>query len=304
MITGYIIYASEIRKEVIKKYPDRDFGDISKLVGIEWKNLPQETKVAYEKRAQEQNAKSKAIAAEAFELKKLADAAEERASKEQAIAQQAASQSCNGIHINGHGHQMMIDHNHHDSMSAQDSSQSPMFSVTQQQMQLHQQQQYQCQLQQQQSPMIKSTLQQQPLQIIQQHQQPTATTVQYCNSNGCDPQASLQPQTYSSQSCSLDQQQQPVQYQKNNIVYRKPATVRLRPKDASTQTDPITWISQTPKKPLRFSQKFIDYLSSERSKQDQQPIINVDGDTLPPPPQLEASEDLIDLIPADGFFLT
>lgn len=264
MITGYIIYASEIRKEVIKKYPDRDFGDISKLVGIEWKNLPQETKVAYEKRAQEQNAKSKAIAAEALELKKLADAAEERASKEQALVQQVVPQSMPAP-MNGHSHPMILSHNHQDSGYG--------------------------------SPLIKSTLQ-----IIQQHQQPTATAVQYCNSNGFSPQISQQ--TFSSQSSPLDQQlQQPVQYQKNNIVYRKPATVKLRPKDASTQTDPINWLSQTPKKPLRFSQKFIDYLSSERTKQDLQPLTNVDGDSLPPPPQLEVSEDLVDLIPPDGFFL-
>lgn len=305
MITGYIIYASEIRKEVIKKYPDRDFGDISKLVGIEWKNLPQETKVAYEKRAQEQNAKSKAIAAEALELKKLADAAEERAAKEQALAHQVDPQCMpanhNGTNMNGYSHPIVLNHNHHDSMSMQDSSQSPMFSLAQQQTQSNQQQQYQCQ-QQQQSPMIKPTLQ-----IIQQHQQPTATTIQYCNSNGYSSQVSQQ-QSFSSQSSPLDLPQTPVQYQKNNIVYRKPATVKLRPKDASTQTDPITWLSHTPKKPLRFSQKFIDYLSCERTKQDQQqqqqPLTNVDGDSLPPPPQLEASEDLVDLMPPDGFFLS
>lgn len=65
LITGYIIYASEIRKEIIKQYPDNEFGYISKIVGTEWKNLPQETKMAYEKRAKEQNAKSKALCAEA-----------------------------------------------------------------------------------------------------------------------------------------------------------------------------------------------------------------------------------------------
>lgn len=63
-VTGYIIYASEIRKDVIKKHPDKDFGEISKLVGIEWKNLPNEVKMAYEEKAQSQNAKSKALAAE------------------------------------------------------------------------------------------------------------------------------------------------------------------------------------------------------------------------------------------------
>lgn len=78
MITGYIIYASEIRKEIIKKYPEKDFGDISKIVGTEWKSLSQETKVAFEKRAQEQNNMTKMMnekAEAALELMKLADAA-------------------------------------------------------------------------------------------------------------------------------------------------------------------------------------------------------------------------------------
>lgn len=140
MITGYIIYASEIRKEVIKKYPDQDFGFISKLVGIEWKNLPQETKIAYEKRAQEQNAKNKATPVEVVKV----DA-------------------------------------------------SP-------------------------APSVESS----------KADAPTPTTTE-----------------------SL----------RTNIVYKKPTTVRLRPKDASTQTNSITWVKSKPREPLKFSQKFLDYIN-------------------------------------------
>lgn len=82
MITGYIIYASEIRKEIIKKNPDKDFGGISKIVGAEWKNLPQETKVTYEKRAQEQNSLSRLEFANE-PLNKLADVAAARAADEE-----------------------------------------------------------------------------------------------------------------------------------------------------------------------------------------------------------------------------
>jgi len=85
MITGYIIYASEIRKEIIKKNPDKDFGGISKIVGAEWKNLPQETKVTYEKRAQEQNNLSRTLFANES-LNKLADVAAARAADAAAAA--------------------------------------------------------------------------------------------------------------------------------------------------------------------------------------------------------------------------
>lgn len=255
MITGYIIYASEIRKEIIKLHPDRDFGYISKIVGVEWKNLPQETKIAYEKRAQEQNAKSKAIAAEALELKKLADAADERA-KEQTASQSFNSMpsNCNGYASNGHSYA----NNHH---LGPELSQSPFSSDSQgpvQQMQL-QQTQYHMQ---QSTPLSKNGAIQQPLQIIQQQQQTIATTVQYCNNN------SNKNQTLQANYSTVSQSQTPSQqqYQRNNIVYRKPATVKLRPKDGSTQTEPIRWVANEPKKPLRFSQKFIDYLNSNHHR--------------------------------------
>lgn len=51
LLTGYIIYASEIRKQVIDKNPNQNFGDISRLVGNEWKALPHEIRIKYDQRA-------------------------------------------------------------------------------------------------------------------------------------------------------------------------------------------------------------------------------------------------------------
>lgn len=158
MITGYIIYASEIRKEVIKKYPDRDFGYISKLVGLEWKNLPQETKIAFEKRAQEQNAKNK--------LRGL-------------LPEQNGS-----ANVSNHSQNTTINNNNNQSSLSIDISSATLTTST------------------------------------------------------------------------------PLQSMRTNIVYKKPTTVRLRPKDASTQTEPVKWIESTSKKPLKFSQSFLEYLEN------------------------------------------
>lgn len=174
MITGYIIYASEIRKEVIKKYPNRDFGDISKLVGIEWKQLPQETKVAYEKRAQEQNAKNKASAAEL--LTSYNDSQETKVAYEKRTQEQ--------------------------------------------------------------------------------------------NAKNKDSAAELLTRYNDSQEGSSDREliaSTPLQSMRTNIVYRKPATVRLRPKDASTQTESIKWVKSECKKPLKFSQRFLEHLNSHNN---------------------------------------
>lgn len=51
LLTGYIIYASEIRKQVIDKNPNQNFGDISRLVGNEWKALPLDIRSKYDERA-------------------------------------------------------------------------------------------------------------------------------------------------------------------------------------------------------------------------------------------------------------
>ncbi|KAG1687281.1 Protein polybromo-1 [Nymphon striatum] len=54
-VTGYIMYASEVRKTVSAANPDSSFGDVSRLVGLEWKNLTLADKGIYEEKAQRQN---------------------------------------------------------------------------------------------------------------------------------------------------------------------------------------------------------------------------------------------------------
>lgn len=51
LLTGYIIYASEIRKDVIDKNPNQNFGDISRLVGNMWKALAHDIRSKYDQRA-------------------------------------------------------------------------------------------------------------------------------------------------------------------------------------------------------------------------------------------------------------
>lgn len=58
LVTGYIIFASEVRKSVVQANPECNFGDISRIIGTEWKNLEGETKTEYEKKAQKQNSES------------------------------------------------------------------------------------------------------------------------------------------------------------------------------------------------------------------------------------------------------
>lgn len=70
LVTGYIIFASEVRKSVVQANPECSFGDISRIIGTEWKNLPQNQKSEYEQKAQRQNeesAKEAAAAAAAAE---------------------------------------------------------------------------------------------------------------------------------------------------------------------------------------------------------------------------------------------
>ncbi|XP_035230777.1 protein polybromo-1-like isoform X3 [Stegodyphus dumicola] len=60
VVTGYILFASEVRRSVIAANPDRSFGDISRLIGTEWRNLPVSKKTDYEERAQKQNEETQA----------------------------------------------------------------------------------------------------------------------------------------------------------------------------------------------------------------------------------------------------
>ncbi|KAI1296750.1 Protein polybromo-1 [Halotydeus destructor] len=67
LVTGYIIFASEVRKSVVQANPECNFGDISRIIGAEWKNLVSETKAEYERKAQKQNEESAKEAAKEAE---------------------------------------------------------------------------------------------------------------------------------------------------------------------------------------------------------------------------------------------
>lgn len=59
VITGYILYSSEVRKAKVVENPDCKFGDISRMIGDEWRALPQHERRQWEDRASainEQNA--------------------------------------------------------------------------------------------------------------------------------------------------------------------------------------------------------------------------------------------------------
>ncbi|KAL1417017.1 hypothetical protein MTO96_027223 [Rhipicephalus appendiculatus] len=55
VVTGYLLFSSEIRKSIVQSNPDRSFGDISRLVGNEWRNLQAPQKADYEERASRLN---------------------------------------------------------------------------------------------------------------------------------------------------------------------------------------------------------------------------------------------------------
>lgn len=51
LVTGYILYSSEVRKDRAQNNPDCSFGDISRLVGNEWRSLAASEKQVWEERA-------------------------------------------------------------------------------------------------------------------------------------------------------------------------------------------------------------------------------------------------------------
>ncbi|XP_065079040.1 protein polybromo-1 isoform X3 [Ochlerotatus camptorhynchus] len=55
LVTGYILYSSERRKTVSASHPEATFGEISRIVGNEWRNLEDEEKSSWEKRATKMN---------------------------------------------------------------------------------------------------------------------------------------------------------------------------------------------------------------------------------------------------------
>lgn len=51
VITGYILYSREVRKTFVASNPEATFGDISRLVGNEWRSLPLVERQSWEERA-------------------------------------------------------------------------------------------------------------------------------------------------------------------------------------------------------------------------------------------------------------
>ncbi|XP_035517887.1 polybromo 1, like isoform X4 [Morone saxatilis] len=50
-MSGYILFSSEMRAVIKARHPDFSFGELSRLVGTEWRNLESSKKVEYEERA-------------------------------------------------------------------------------------------------------------------------------------------------------------------------------------------------------------------------------------------------------------
>lgn len=61
VVTGYILYSREVRKSVVQNNPDSNFGEISKIVGNEWRSLSAGEKQAWEEKASKLNEETKAL---------------------------------------------------------------------------------------------------------------------------------------------------------------------------------------------------------------------------------------------------
>jgi protein polybromo-1 len=55
LVTGYILYSSDVRKSVASRFPESTFGEISRIVGNEWRSLSGIEKQGYEERAAKLN---------------------------------------------------------------------------------------------------------------------------------------------------------------------------------------------------------------------------------------------------------
>ena len=49
--SGYILFSAEVRKRIMSENPEAGFGEVSRIVGLEWKKLNDEQKRQYEVRA-------------------------------------------------------------------------------------------------------------------------------------------------------------------------------------------------------------------------------------------------------------
>ncbi|VEL10010.1 unnamed protein product [Protopolystoma xenopodis] len=50
--SGYVIYAGEVRKKLLQDKPDAPFGEISREVGLMWRQMPMHERDVYERKAQ------------------------------------------------------------------------------------------------------------------------------------------------------------------------------------------------------------------------------------------------------------
>lgn len=66
LVTGYILYSSEHRKGICASNPDCTFGEVSRIVGNEWRSLPDHEKAAWEQRASKINEENAAKYAAEF----------------------------------------------------------------------------------------------------------------------------------------------------------------------------------------------------------------------------------------------
>ncbi|KAK7869922.1 hypothetical protein R5R35_013708 [Gryllus longicercus] len=64
LVTGYILYSSDVRRTVAANHPDSSFGEISRIVGNEWRNLPSHEKQSWEEKAAKVNEETAAKQAE------------------------------------------------------------------------------------------------------------------------------------------------------------------------------------------------------------------------------------------------
>ncbi|XP_054286185.1 protein polybromo-1-like isoform X2 [Macrosteles quadrilineatus] len=51
LVTGYILYSGDVRKGIAADNPACSFGEVSRMVGNEWRNLPTSEKIAWEEKA-------------------------------------------------------------------------------------------------------------------------------------------------------------------------------------------------------------------------------------------------------------
>lgn len=58
LVSGYVVYGSEVRKDRAANNPDSSFGDTSRMVGNEWRNMAAKEKQYWEEKASYLNEES------------------------------------------------------------------------------------------------------------------------------------------------------------------------------------------------------------------------------------------------------